>query len=60
MKKLTTLMLGLSLALGSVAVIFAQPPATPQKKEEPQKAQAKKKKQTKKKKATEKAPEKKV
>ena len=41
MKKLMTLMLGLSLALGSVAVAFGQD--TP-KKEEPKKKKGKKKK----------------
>jgi hypothetical protein len=42
MKKLMTLMLGLSLVLGSVAVVFAQDTAT--KKEDTAKKKAKKKK----------------
>jgi hypothetical protein len=47
MKKLMTLMLGLSLALGSVAVTFAQDPhkdmPMPSKKKEPTKKKSKKK-----------------
>ncbi|MCX6630004.1 MAG: hypothetical protein NTW28_20500 [Candidatus Solibacter sp.] len=42
MKKLMTLMLGLSLALGSVAVTFAQDP--PKKEKKAKKKTAKKKK----------------
>jgi hypothetical protein len=43
MKKLMTLMLGLSLALGSVAVTFAQdPPKKETKKKEPKKSKKKK------------------
>ena len=46
MKKLMTLMLGLSLALGSVAVVFAQDAP---KKEDTTKKKAKKSKKSKKK-----------
>ena len=46
MKKLMTLMLGLSIALGSVAVVFAQDTA---KKEDTAKKKTTKKKATKKK-----------
>ena len=43
MKKLMTLMLGLSLALGSVAVTFAQdPPKKEKKKADPTKKKKKK------------------
>ena len=43
MKKLMTLMLGLSLALGSVAVTFAQdPPKKEKKKADPSKKKKKK------------------
>ncbi|MGA2269633.1 MAG: hypothetical protein ABSH44_14295 [Bryobacteraceae bacterium] len=42
MKKLMTLMLGLSLALGSAAVVFGQDTAQPAKKEEPAKKTTKK------------------
>jgi hypothetical protein len=47
MKKLMTLMLGLTFALGSVAVTFAQDTSTP-KKDEKMKKKTKKKKDTKK------------
>lgn len=53
MKKLMSLMLGMSLALGSVAVIFAQPPAQPEKKEAPAKKKKKTETPAKKKKKTE-------
>jgi hypothetical protein len=43
MKKLMTLMLGLSLALGSVAVVFAQDTAAPKKEKKAKKAPKKKK-----------------
>jgi hypothetical protein len=51
MKKLMTLMLGLSLALGSVAVVFGQDTATTTKKEKKAKKAKKAKKETTEKKA---------
>jgi hypothetical protein len=46
MKKLMTLMLGLSLALGSVAVVMAQDTAAPKKAKKSTKKSSKKKKDT--------------